>query len=89
VRAHSAPGPSAFDLRLRAKRKFTKTIRIYVEAALWLAEYLLGAGVTDWADVTARHRPGRRLAVRQRAADGHGPFWPAEAGSQRTRAGWC
>jgi site-specific recombinase XerD len=47
---------ASFDLHLRAERKSPKTIRTYTEAALWLAaEYLLGTGVTDWADVTARH----------------------------------
>jgi hypothetical protein len=33
---------------LRAERKSAKTIRTYVEAALWFAaEYLTGAGLTD------------------------------------------
>jgi integrase/recombinase XerD len=46
----------SFDLHLRAERKSPKTVRTYTEAALWLAaEYLMAAGVTDWAAVTARH----------------------------------
>jgi len=49
------PMVASFDLHLRAERKSPKTVRTYVEAALWLAaEYLLGVGVTDWADVTGR-----------------------------------
>jgi integrase/recombinase XerD len=51
-----APMVASFDLQLRAERKSPKTVRTYVEAALWLAaEYLLSAEVTDWDGVTARH----------------------------------
>jgi hypothetical protein len=47
---------ASFELHLRAEKKSPKTIRTYVEAAQWLAaEYLIPAGLTDWADVTARH----------------------------------
>lgn len=46
----------SFELHLRAERKSPKTIRIYIEAALWFAaEYLIPAGLSDWADVRARH----------------------------------
>lgn len=49
----------SFELHLRAERKSDKTIRIYLEAALWFAaEYLVGAGVTDWTEVRARHVQG-------------------------------
>jgi integrase/recombinase XerD len=46
---------SSFELHLLAERKSPKTIRTYTEAAQWLAAtLLLAAGVTDWAEVTAR-----------------------------------
>jgi site-specific recombinase XerD len=50
------PMTDSFELHLRAERKSEKTIRTYIEAALWLAaEYLLPHDVTDWFDVRARH----------------------------------
>jgi site-specific recombinase XerD len=50
------PMVESFELHLRAERKSEKTIRTYVEAALWFAaEYLLPAGLADWSDVRARH----------------------------------
>jgi integrase/recombinase XerD len=50
------PMTDSFDLHLRAERKSAKTIRTYVEAALWFAaEYLTGAGLTDWSEARARH----------------------------------
>jgi site-specific recombinase XerD len=43
----------SFELHLRAERKSAKTIRTYIEAALWLAaEHLIGAGRSRWAEVT-------------------------------------
>jgi len=61
VRRDLDAGPLAamvesFELHLLAERKSPKTIRTYVEAALWFAAaYLLREGVTDWAEVTTRH----------------------------------
>ena len=50
------PMVGSFELHLRAEKKSPKTIRTYVEAAQWFAaEYLIPAGITDWADVRARH----------------------------------
>jgi hypothetical protein len=50
------PMVSSFELHLRAEKKSPKTIRTYVEAAQWMAaEYLVPGGITDWADVRARH----------------------------------
>jgi site-specific recombinase XerD len=50
------PMVSSFELHLRAEKKSPKTIRTYVEAAQWMAaEYLIPGGITDWADVRARH----------------------------------
>lgn len=47
---------SSFELHLLAERKSPKTIRTYTEAAQWFAAaFLLTAGVTGWAEVTARH----------------------------------
>jgi len=47
---------SSYELHLLAERKSPKTVRTYVEAAQWIAgALLLAAGVTDWAQVTARH----------------------------------
>jgi integrase/recombinase XerD len=50
------PMTDSFELHLRAERKSDKTIRTYIEAALWFAaEYLLPHDVTDWSGVRARH----------------------------------
>jgi site-specific recombinase XerD len=50
------PMVSSFELHLRAEKKSPRTIRTYIEAAQWLAaEHLLPNGITDWADVRARH----------------------------------
>jgi hypothetical protein len=50
------PMIDSFGLHLWAERRSDKTIRIYLEAALWFAaEYLVGAGLTDWTEVRARH----------------------------------
>jgi site-specific recombinase XerD len=50
------PMVGSFELHLRAEKKSPKTIRTYLEAALWFAaEYLIGAGLSDWSDVKARH----------------------------------
>jgi site-specific recombinase XerD len=50
------PMVRSFELHLKAERKSPKTIRTYLEAALWMAaEYLIPNGITDWADVRARH----------------------------------
>ena len=50
------PMVDSFELHLRAEKKSPKTIRTYLEAALWFAaEYLIGAGLSDWSDVKARH----------------------------------
>lgn len=39
---------SSFELHLRAEKKSPKSIRTYLEAALWLAAgYLIPNGVTD------------------------------------------
>jgi site-specific recombinase XerD len=47
---------SSFELHLRAEHKSEKTISTYLDAARWFAAaHLLPAGVTDWADVRARH----------------------------------
>jgi site-specific recombinase XerD len=46
---------SSFELHLRAEHKSEKTITTYLDAARWFAAHLLPAGVTDWADVQARH----------------------------------
>jgi integrase/recombinase XerD len=47
---------SSFELHLRAEHKSEKTITTYLDAARWFAAaHLLPAGVTDWADVRARH----------------------------------
>jgi integrase/recombinase XerD len=47
---------ASFELHLLAERKSPKTIRTYTEAAQWFAAaFLLTAGVTRWAEVTARH----------------------------------
>ena len=60
-RRNLAAGPfqpmiSSFELHLRAEKKSAKTVRTYVEAAQWLAaEFLILAGLADWADVTAKH----------------------------------
>ncbi|HUY51120.1 MAG TPA: tyrosine-type recombinase/integrase [Streptosporangiaceae bacterium] len=60
VRCDLDAGPLAamvesFELHLHAERKSPKTIRTYIEAALWFAgSYLLGAGITDWAQVTRK-----------------------------------
>jgi site-specific recombinase XerD len=46
----------SFELHLRAERKSEKTIRTYIEAALWFAaEYLMPAGLSDWTEVRTRH----------------------------------
>ena len=46
----------SFELHLRAEHKSEKTITTYLDAARWFAAaHLLPAGVTDWADVRARH----------------------------------
>lgn len=45
----------SFELHLLAERKSPKTIRTYIEAALWFAAAcLLPAGITDWADASTR-----------------------------------
>jgi site-specific recombinase XerD len=45
----------SFELHLRAEKKSPKTIRTYLEAAQrFAAEYLIPAGLDDWADVKAR-----------------------------------
>jgi integrase/recombinase XerD len=50
------PMTDSFELHLRAEHKWEKTIRTYIEAALWFAgEYLLPHDVTDWSEVRARH----------------------------------
>jgi len=50
------PVVSSFELHLRAEHKSDKTITTYLDAARWFAAaHLLPAGVTDWADVRARH----------------------------------
>jgi site-specific recombinase XerD len=47
---------SSYELHLLAERKSPKTIRTYTEAAQWFAgAFLIAAGVTGWAEVTARH----------------------------------
>jgi hypothetical protein len=44
------PMVGSFELHLRAEKKSPKTITTYTSAARWLAaEYLIPAGVTDWA----------------------------------------
>jgi integrase/recombinase XerD len=46
----------SFELHLRAERKSEKTIRTYIDAALWFAAgYLIAAGLTDWSEVRAKH----------------------------------
>jgi site-specific recombinase XerD len=46
----------SFEFHLRAVHKSEKTIATYLDAAKWFAAaHLLPAGVTDWADVRARH----------------------------------
>ena len=50
------PMVDSFELHLRAEHKSDKTIATYLDAAKWFAAaHLLPAGVTDWADVRARH----------------------------------
>jgi len=50
------PMVSSFELHLRAEHKSDKTISTYLDAARWFAAaHLLPAGVTDWADVRAKH----------------------------------
>jgi site-specific recombinase XerD len=50
------PMVDSFELHLRAEHKSEKTIATYLDAAKWFAAaHLLPAGVTDWADVRARH----------------------------------
>ena len=45
----------SFELHLLAERKSPKTIRTYIEAALWFAaSYLLAAGITEWDEVTRK-----------------------------------
>jgi site-specific recombinase XerD len=81
VRRDLSAGPlqdmiSSFELHLLAERKSPKTIRTYIEAAQWFAATLLiAAGVTDWAEVTARH-------VQQWIADLAGRYSGAYASNQ-------
>jgi integrase/recombinase XerD len=50
------PMVDSFELHLRAEHKSGKTITTYLDAAKWFAAaHLLPAGMTDWADVRARH----------------------------------
>jgi site-specific recombinase XerD len=64
------PMIDSFELHLRAERKSDKTIRIYLEAALWFAaEYLIGAGLTDWTEVRARHVQGWIVVLLGRYSD--------------------
>jgi integrase/recombinase XerD len=52
------PMIDSFELHLRAQHKSEKTIRIYLEAALWLAAgYLIPVGLSDWGEI-------RRVASR-------------------------
>jgi integrase/recombinase XerD len=66
------PMVSSFDLHLRAEKKSPKTIRIYIEAAQWLAaEYLIPMGIADWADVRARHVQEWTVALLDRYSDSY------------------
>jgi integrase/recombinase XerD len=66
------PMISSFELHLRAEKKSPKTIRTYVEAAQWLAaEYLIPNGITDWADVKARHIQEWTVSLLDRYSDSY------------------
>jgi site-specific recombinase XerD len=66
------PMVNSFELHLRAERKSPKTVTIYVDAAKWFAaEYLIPAGVTDWADVRARHIQEWKVSLLARLSDSY------------------
>jgi hypothetical protein len=64
---------NSFELHLRTEKKSPKTIRTYLDAAQWFAaEYLIPAGLVDWADTT--YRPaGPCRGVAQKRCDATGP----------------
>ena len=67
----------SFELHLLAERKSPKTIRTYVEAALWFAAaHLLAAGMTEWAQVTTKdvQRWTASLAARYSGAYANNQF---------------
>jgi gamma-glutamyl:cysteine ligase YbdK (ATP-grasp superfamily) len=66
------PMIASFELHLRAEKKSPRTIRTYTEAAQWLAAAcLLPAGITDWADVRARHVQEWTVTLLDRYSDSY------------------